>query len=251
MGQSQSSTPSTQPMASAHTMPTSNTNIMKSSPKPIIDNNEPVDKPDRNVNSTTQQSTYYTTQQDTDDLIDPTDILGEYIPDSAIPAAGRGNSEDGRKWLNPSANQLYRALKRKNKPIEKSDALQVATVHNAVTDNTWVAIQEYEQLHSSQCSNSTLSKFQGMDGIYSIKAKLVSMLTGGQLPFDRHDWYVDRCGTEVKYVIDYYSVEDMNVETGEVDIAYYIDARPAPTVAGLFDRARLSLQKYKAGESVW
>lgn len=23
-------------------------------------------------------------------------------------------------------------------------------------------------------------------------------------PFDRHDWIVDRCGTEVRYVIDYY-----------------------------------------------
>ena len=25
------------------------------------------------------------------------------------------------------------------------------------------------------------------------------------LPFDRHDWVVDRCGKEVKYTIDYYS----------------------------------------------
>lgn len=27
---------------------------------------------------------------------------------------------------------------------------------------------------------------------------------GGPLPFDRHDWYVDRCGKEVRYVIDFY-----------------------------------------------
>jgi Cytochrome c/c1 heme lyase len=26
----------------------------------------------------------------------------------------------------------------------------------------------------------------------------------GQRPFDRHDWIVDRCGTEVRYIIDYY-----------------------------------------------
>ena len=31
---------------------------------------------------------------------------------------------------------------------------------------------------------------------------------GGQLPFDRHDWYVDRCGQEVRYVIDFYFHED-------------------------------------------
>ena len=27
----------------------------------------------------------------------------------------------------------------------------------------------------------------------------------GPLPFDRHDWIVDRCGTEHRYIIDYYS----------------------------------------------
>lgn len=24
------------------------------------------------------------------------------------------------------------------------------------------------------------------------------------MPFDRHDWIIDRCGKEVRYVIDYY-----------------------------------------------
>ena len=28
------------------------------------------------------------------------------------------------------------------------------------------------------------------------------------MPFDRHDWYVDRCGKEVRYVIDFYFNED-------------------------------------------
>ena len=27
---------------------------------------------------------------------------------------------------------------------------------------------------------------------------------GGQLPFDRHDWWVDRCGQEVRFIIDFY-----------------------------------------------
>lgn len=31
---------------------------------------------------------------------------------------------------------------------------------------------------------------------------------GAPLPFDRHDWYVDRCGTEVRYVIDFYFDDD-------------------------------------------
>jgi Cytochrome c/c1 heme lyase len=36
----------------------------------------------------------------------------------------------------------------------------------------------------------------------------VSSWFGGQLPFDRHDWWVDRCGREVRYVIDFYYNED-------------------------------------------
>ena len=31
---------------------------------------------------------------------------------------------------------------------------------------------------------------------------------GGPLPFDRHDWYIDRCGQEVRYVIDFYFDEE-------------------------------------------
>ena len=73
---------------------------------------------------------------------------GEMVPPNSIPAAGRGNSDDGKEWLNPSANQLYRALARKEKPIEPSDAGSVAAVHVAVTDNTWKCIMEYEQLHA-------------------------------------------------------------------------------------------------------
>jgi len=38
-------------------------------------------------------------------------------------------------------------------------------------------------------------------------ARLRSWLTG-ELPFDRHDWVVDRCGKEVRYVIDFYFYDD-------------------------------------------
>jgi hypothetical protein len=31
---------------------------------------------------------------------------------------------------------------------------------------------------------------------------------GGPLPFDRHDWVVDRCGDEVRYIIDFYYSDD-------------------------------------------
>ncbi len=56
---------------------------------------------------------------------------GDIIPAAFIPASGRGNSDDGKAWLNPSANQLYRAMRRKDKPIEHQDALAVAAIHEA------------------------------------------------------------------------------------------------------------------------
>jgi hypothetical protein len=34
------------------------------------------------------------------------------------------------------------------------------------------------------------------------------MLLGGPEPFDRHDWVIDRCGQEVRYVIDFYYYDD-------------------------------------------
>jgi hypothetical protein len=73
--------------------------------------------------------------------------IGELTPTNSIPAAGRGNSEDGKQWLNPSPNQLFRALHRKDKGIEPEDAPGVANVHVMVTDNTWEGIMEYEKLH--------------------------------------------------------------------------------------------------------
>ena len=69
-------------------------------------------------------------------------------------------------------------------------------------------------------------------------------------PFDRHDWYVNRCGKEVRYVIDYYSFETPTAN-GDTAIDYFVDARPAVTPSGLYDRARLAFQKWKGGEKFW
>jgi len=177
---------------------------------------------------------------------------GEKVPDSAIPAAGRGNSEDGHNWLNPSPNQLFRALARKQKPIEAEDADAVASVHEMVTNATWAGILEYEELHKDKCPNPTLARFQGMYGKHTIKSKLVHLVGGSSsLPFDRHDWFVDRCGKEVRYIIDYYSFEEPDPEGGPPLPGYSIDTRPAPTLEGMYDRLRVAYRRYRRGEQVW
>ena len=82
---------------------------------------------------------------------------------------------------------------------------KVVTVHNAMNERTWRAVLEWEQLHRAACPpGATLTRFTGRPTDLSPKARL-RMLLGSAAPFDRHDWYVDRCGREVRYVIDFYS----------------------------------------------
>ena len=219
------------------------------------------------------------------DSNDPNDM----IPGIEIPSTGRGNSESGATWLNPSANQLYNSLKRKNKPIDYSDAASVATVHAIVTEQTWNAILEYENLHSHKCQNIKLARFEGKDGIYSPKARFFHRFLGMPLPYDRHDWTVDRCGKEICYVIDYYAIpvgisptynsndqknndennknnqnnqnyansqnnnENNNnnmIDDDAIEFEYTIDARPKLNSFGnAWDRIRVSFTNWRKGES--
>jgi cytochrome c heme-lyase len=43
-------------------------------------------------------------------------------------------------------------------------------------------------------------------------------------PFDRHDWVVDRCGTRIRYVIDFYTGRSAGPNE---NISFYLDVRPA------------------------
>eukprot|EP00039_Didymoeca_costata_P002882 m.63452 g.63452 ORF g.63452 m.63452 type:complete len:213 (-) comp11581_c0_seq1:42-680(-) len=169
------------------------------------------------------------------------EVPGEQTPASTIPATGRGNSDDGQVWVNPSPYQLHRALERKGKPISKEDSFDVAAIHEMVCNGSWDAIMAFEELHANMCPAPKLARFEGRDGDYSPKARFFNLL-GVPLPFDRHDWTVDRCGKEVRYIIDYYEVGDGST--------YNIDARPAG-VSGIFDRCRLAFNKVLQGDRPW
>lgn len=58
-----------------------------------------------------------------------------------------------------------------------------------------------------------------------------------ELPFDRHDWIINRCGTEVRYIIDYY-------DGGEVNQEYQftiLDVRPAfDSLSAVWDRMKVA-----------
>lgn len=56
----------------------------------------------------------------------------------------------------------------------------------------------------------------------SPKARLNTLL-GYTPPFDRHDWVVDRCGTKIEYIIDFYAGKNEG-KGGKLN--FYLDVRP-------------------------
>lgn len=64
-------------------------------------------------------------------------------------------------------------------------------------------------------------------------------MQGYKLPFDRHDWVVDRCGTEVRYIIDFYNADTRKAGT---PAAMHLDVRPAlDSFGAVVDRVRMAI----------
>ena len=67
------------------------------------------------------------------------------------------------------------------------------------------------------------------------------------LPFDRHDWIVDRCGRDQRYVIDYYAEPTADPD----DIPnIFLDVRPALTFGGAIDRVRMYMKRRREQNEV-
>lgn len=68
-----------------------------------------------------------------------------------------------------------------------------------------------------------------------------------ELPFDRHDWIIDRCGKDVRYVIDYY-------DGGVVDPNYkfaLLDVRPAmDSFENIWDRMKVTYMRWKYASEI-
>jgi cytochrome c heme-lyase len=131
---------------------------------------------------------------------------------STIPKGGTDNST----WQYPSPQMFWNALVRKNKQegASEEDIDSVVAVHNNMNESTWKQVLIWEAVQaesgSDQDENSgkepKLLRFLGRPDDLSPRAYIKSLF-GHPKPFDRHDWYVDRGGKEVRYIIDYYHDE--------------------------------------------
>ncbi len=119
----------------------------------------------------------------------------------------------------------------------------VVAIHNTVNEKAWGEVLEWERsLHPECLSSLKLLRFQGKPDEPTPRARARS-LAGYALPFDRHDWVVERCGKEVTYLIDFYRGKP----TPAKPVAMHIDARPAVTdAATAWDRLRMPLWRVAA-----
>lgn len=132
--------------------------------------------------------------------------------------------KDEEHWVYPSEQMFYNAMKRKGWNPTEEDMPAVVAIHNAVNERAWREILSWEshQGISAACGGPKLVKFRGRPKDFSPKARFLNML-GYKLPFDRHDWIVDRCGKQVRYVIDFYN----GAPQPNMPAAMHLDVRPA------------------------
>ncbi|KAI0306769.1 cytochrome c and c1 heme-lyase [Multifurca ochricompacta] len=131
---------------------------------------------------------------------------------------------DNEKWVYPSEAQFYAAMVRKNHDPKAPDMRVVVPIHNAVNERAWSHIKEWEAGRGGErCGGVRLLSFKGKPGEPSPKARILTLL-GYNPPFDRHDWVVDRCGTRIRYVIDFYAGRPL---PGTSNVSFFLDVRPA------------------------
>lgn len=116
----------------------------------------------------------------------------------------------------------------------------VVAIHNGVNERAWAEVLVWERLHACDCPGGPrLKKFAGRPSDYSPKARLLNFL-GFKLPFDRHDWVVDRCGRDVRYVIDFYGGAGGSEGSQGGGASFYLDVRPAlDSLEAAWDRLRM------------
>lgn len=139
-------------------------------------------------------------------------------------------TSDGN-WVYPLEKQFYNAMLRKKWEPEEEDMKTVVPLHNMVNEVAWNYILKWEEGRGGEkCGGVKLTSFKGDATKVTPRAAINHYLFGKELPFDRHDWKVNRCGEEIEYVIDFYTTK---VEPGS-DPKFYLDVRPKlNTIAGV------------------
>ncbi|XP_067846068.1 holocytochrome c-type synthase [Heptranchias perlo] len=174
-------------------------------------------------------------QMPTSDQPFPLSVVRE---ESSIP-----RTYSGKHWVYPSEQMFWNAMIKKgwrwrNEDITADDMSNIIKIHNQNNEQAWNEVLKWEALHAKECPcGPSLIRFGGKAKEYSPRARIRSLM-GYELPFDRHDWIVNRCGREVRYVIDYYDGGDIDKSTYQFTV---LDVRPAlDSLTAVWDRMKVA-----------
>jgi cytochrome c heme-lyase len=134
-----------------------------------------------------------------------------------------GSDKKTGNWIYPSEQMFFDAMRRKSYDPKETDMRTIVPIHNAVNERAWYEIKKWEAGRSDACGGPKLASFSGLSTSLTPRARWKALM-GYQTPFDRHDWVVDRCGTKVEYVIDFYAGKDEKVPGKELN--FFLDVRP-------------------------
>jgi cytochrome c heme-lyase len=138
---------------------------------------------------------------------------------SSIPKGGAVvDNNTTTTWTYPSPQMFYNALSRKNKLADtnEEDMESIVALHNHMNEKTWAKILQWEELSCGSSDRSKLLRFQGRPHDLSPKARFKHYVLQHPLPYDRHDWIIERDdGQIVRYVIDYYHDEALGSDAPE------------------------------------
>ncbi|XP_018608809.1 cytochrome c-type heme lyase-like [Scleropages formosus] len=170
--------------------------------------------------------------------------LGMTREESTIPRAGTH-----KNWVYPSEQMFWNAMLRKgwrwkDDDLTQRDMTNIIKIHNQNNEQAWQEILKWEALHVKECPcGPSLKRFGGKAKEFSPRARIRSLM-GYELPFDRHDWIVDRCGKEVRYVIDYYDGGEVDKHTYQFTI---LDVRPAfDSLGAVWDRMKVAWWRWSS-----
>ncbi|XP_014045712.1 holocytochrome c-type synthase isoform X3 [Salmo salar] len=156
--------------------------------------------------------------------------------ESQIPRGGTDQN-----WVYPSEQMFWNAMLRKgwhwkDEDLGQKDMTNIIKIHNQNNEQAWQEILKWEQFHKKACPcGPSLLRFGGKAKEFTPRARFRHWMGYG-LPFDRHDWIVDRCGKEVRYVIDYYDGGEINKQNFTI-----LDVRPAfDSLSAVWDRMRVA-----------
>jgi len=183
---------------------------------------------------------------------------------SSIPKFAPKGEED-KTWQYPSPQMFWNAMSRKGWRWQEDDPCpetmnNIISIHNVNNERAWREVLLWETAyHADECpwQKIKLKRFSGKAKDFSWKAKVRGWM-GYELPFDRHDWIIDRCGKERTYVIDYYD-GPMDHDTYQFSV---MDVRPHPLnmaevggmkiwPEGMFDRSTAMIQRHWFDAKQW